>query len=525
MEKVNDKRTDEDLAALLCALSFATGQAFGGHMDHGLGSAYLGLEIADELRLDDEEREAIFYGALLKDAACTACSAGIAAFLPEGEEVSLSDVILVDPSRISDMVGWLAKYLRLDAHFPGRIAKLASFLIQCGPIVKETMRSHCEVAELFARQLGLPDSVQMALRFQWERWDGKGMAYGLKGSDIPRAARILHLAQVLDLMYRFAGPAAAQTLAQRKRATRFDPEGVDAILALTQRGDFWSAFEQQSTQEALLARMSSILAYQTGEDQVERVCEALADFVDLKTRESWHHSQAVADVAVGIGSCLGLDTNELRRLRCAALVHDIGKAAIPLDILTKGEQRSSNEWDIYRLHPYYTQRILERVNAFRELAHEAAAHHEWINGQGYHRQLSGEQIPFHGRILAVANTYVRLTQQGDQGEAAGALRQMSSLVGIQFDPRCYDALVTSIAGGNPRGNSSTSTRSGKTGNLTGREVEVLCLLAHGRNTPEIARALDISRKTVEHHLTHIYNKIGVTCRTAAVVYAVQQGLV
>lgn len=61
--------------------------------------------------------------------------------------------------------------------------------------------------------------------------------------------------------------------------------------------------------------------------------------------------------------------------------------------------------------------------------------------------------------------------------------------------------------------------------LTSRESEILCLLARGQNTPQIARALVISKKTVEHHLTHIYTKIGVTCRTAAVVYAVQQGLV
>src|SRR5947209_20365349 len=63
------------------------------------------------------------------------------------------------------------------------------------------------------------------------------------------------------------------------------------------------------------------------------------------------------------------------------------------------------------------------------------------------------------------------------------------------------------------------------GNLTEREVEVLCLLAQGYNTPQIAQTLDISRKTVEHHLAHIYAKLGVTCRTAAVVHAVQQGLV
>ncbi|TMC16580.1 MAG: hypothetical protein E6J34_19860 [Chloroflexi bacterium] len=163
---VNQKQTDGDFAALLCALSFATGLGFGGHLEHGLGCAYLGLQIADALTLESQEREAIFYGALLKDVACTACSAGIAAFLPDEEQVSLSDVILMDPSHLSDMIGWLSKYLRLDAHFPSRITKLLSFLVQCGTIARDTMRSHCEVAELFARQLGFPDYVQQALRFR-----------------------------------------------------------------------------------------------------------------------------------------------------------------------------------------------------------------------------------------------------------------------------------------------------------------------------------------------------------------------
>ena len=72
---------------------------------------------------------------------------------------------------------------------------------------------------------------------------------------------------------------------------------------------------------------------------------------------------------------------------------------------------------------------------------------------------------------------------------------------------------------------SVPRESRKASDLTEREVEVLCLLAQGCNTPQIAQTLDISKKTVEHHLSHIYEKLGVTCRTAAVVYAVQQGLV
>jgi len=104
--------------------------------------------------------------------------------------------------------------------------------------------------------------------------------------------------------------------------------------------------------------------------------------------------------------------------------------AIPLRILEKGDRRSAREWEYYRLHSYYTQRVLERVEPLQELAPAAAAAHEWINGQGYHRQLIGEQIPLNGRILAVADTYAQLRQQqGDQGEPAEALRQLRPSVG------------------------------------------------------------------------------------------------
>ncbi len=517
------ERENNDLAMLLCALSFATGLGFGGHMEHGLGCACLGMQIADALALGNEEHEAIFYGALLKDVACTACSAGISAFFPDDEQqVSLADVILVDPSKLGDMFGWLSRYLRLDAQFPVRVTKLLSFFVKCGPIVRETMRSHCEVAELFARQLGFSEHVQRTLRFQWERWDGRGMAYGLKGPDAPITAHILHFIQVLELMYRFGGPEAACKIASDKRGTRFEPKAVDAFLALAQRPDFWRDFEEQSKQEALLARRPATSADCAMEEQRERVCEALADFADLKTREAWHHSRIVAQVSVEIGTCLRLDRSELDSLRRAALVHDIGKVTVPISILEKGEQRSSSEWETYRLHPYYTQRVLERVDALRDLALAAASHHEWINGQGYHRQLSGEQIPFHGRILAVANTYAHLAYpQGERKDPAVVLRTMRPLVDSQFDKRCYEALAASVVSGQRK----SPIRPRKTNNLTEREIEVLSLLARGKNTPQIARALHISKKTVEHHLTHIYAKIGVSCRTAAVVYAVQQGIV
>jgi HD-GYP domain-containing protein (c-di-GMP phosphodiesterase class II) len=362
------------------------------------------------LHLPSEEREAIFYGALLKDVGCTACSAGISAFFPDDELVPRSDFWLIDLTRLTDMIAWLSRNVPLDSQLPSRISKLLSFLVQCGPVMKEGMLGHCEIAELFARRLRFPDYVQRTVRFQFERWDGKNLAYGLKGTEVPMAARILHTALTLELAFGFGGPAAARALAREQRGARYDPEVVDAFLGLEKQADFWQTLEHASAQSTILAMQPPTSAGQTMADQVEVVCEALADLVDIKTYESWNHSRIVAEVAVDTGRYLGLGEPELTRLRYAALVHDIGNVAIPLHILEKGDDRSASEWEYYRLHSYYTQRVLERVEPLQELAPAAAAVHEWINGQGYHRQLIGEQIPLNGRILAVADTYAELTQ-------------------------------------------------------------------------------------------------------------------
>ncbi len=463
-----------------------------------------------------------FYGALLKNVGCTACAAGLAAFFPDDELATNSDFMLIDPTRINDPIMWLTRNVPLDSRLPSRISRLLSFLVQCGPVVKEAMRAHCEIAELFARRLGFPEYVQRTLRFQWEYWNGKGLAYGLKGTTVPLAARILHAADTLELAYGFGGPEAARALAREQHGTRFDPEVMDIFLALQEQSDFWQTVELESAEAVILAMRPPTSTDRLMVDQLEMVCEALADFVDIKTHESWNHSRIVADVAVNMGNSLGLGGNEQTRLRYIALVHDLGNVAIPLHILEKGEHRSASEWEYYRLHSYYTQRVLERVKPFQELAAAAAATHEWLNGQGYHRHLIGEQIPFHGRILAVADTYAQLTQQGSRLEPEDALRKMRPLVGTQFDVSCYEALAASLTSAQPVQRTASKRR--QLGNLTEREAEVLCLLAQGQSNPEIAKALTISRKTVEHHLEHIYNKIGVTCRTSAVVYAVQQGI-
>jgi DNA-binding NarL/FixJ family response regulator len=176
------------------------------------------------------------------------------------------------------------------------------------------------------------------------------------------------------------------------------------------------------------------------------------------------------------------------------------------------------------MHPYFTERILARIEPLADLAPDAISHHEWINGQGYHRGAAGEQIPLGGRILAVADTYVTESRGArEEVDPERVLRQLKSQVGTQLDPSCYEALVSSLSG-SPR---AAGVRAGHpwASGLTEREVEVLRLVGAGLTNRKIGQELVISDKTVERHLDNIFNKLGVLSRTSAVVFAVRQGIV
>jgi HD-GYP domain-containing protein (c-di-GMP phosphodiesterase class II) len=285
------------------------------------------------------------------------------------------------------------------------------------------------------------------------------------------------------------------------------------------------AFLEEETVQAVVLAMAPPTAADQSSDDVDTMCEALADFAEIKARSTWSHSRAVAEVATAIGTRLGLRAAELTRLRRVALLHDLGMTAPPLRVIEKeaAGRLGDHEAEMDRWHTYYTQRVLERVGPFAELADEAAAHHERVDGRGYHRRLSREQIPLLSRAVAVAEAFARLTARQDRPmDPEAALSRLRPGAGSALDRETYEALVLAVwsdsQGGRPRG------RPRHTGTLTARETEVLQLLASVMSNPQIAKVLVVSRKTVEHHVEKIFNKLGVSSRTAAVVYAVQNGI-
>ncbi|MBI4220821.1 MAG: HD domain-containing protein [Chloroflexi bacterium] len=422
------------------------------------------------------------------------------------------------------MLSWFWRHAGKDAAFAERMYRLGRFLFEARSLVKEMGTAHCEVGEMLARRLGFSEDVQQTVRCSLEHWNGTGPVYGLKGDEVPVTARIIHIAQVLEVGHRFGGKPAALEVARQRRGKDFDPVIVDAFLKLALAETFWEPLKLDASQKVILDMRPQSHFDLVSESQVDTVCEVIADFSDIRTTRSWNHSQKVAGLAVAIAQALGLSEDRQRSLRRAALVHDLGKAAIPDGILEKQETLpealTEADREQFRLHPYYTERILSRIDRLGSLIPEAAAHHERIDGQGYHRRLSGDQIPLGGRILAVADTYELLSKAEAQDDPQATLRTMQPLAGSHLDRSCYEALAASLVHGKLPARRPTPSHS-----LSDRELEVLQELAKGLTNRQIAKALVISENTVERHLDNIYGKLGVSCRTSAVVWAVQGGLI
>jgi HD-GYP domain-containing protein (c-di-GMP phosphodiesterase class II) len=150
---------------------------------------------------------------------------------------------------------------------------------------------------------------------------------------------------------------------------------------------------------------------------------------------------------VAINAQLGAAAVDPVRLRRAALLHDIGKLTVPSSILDKAGPLDRDERAIVERHATYTLTLLQRVPVFGELAEDAADHHEWIDGRGYARGLSGDALSTTARLLAVADVLDALTSNRPYQNAMPAERVktiLTSEAGTHFDPACVEACLGDV---------------------------------------------------------------------------------
>lgn len=509
------------MAEVLAAFSFATDLGTGKSMGHALRACYLGMAMARELRLSTLEQVELYYSFLLMHSGCAASSLALTPIIKGDELAAIGDITLRDESNLLEVLDWMRRNVSPDAPLPTRIINIFRALLHGD--AGEDIRGVCEVAVRVARRLDMPQGVQKAVRHYLERWDSKG-PFGLRGSEIPLNARLLHLALKIEACNTVYGRNVAETMAVEQKGRIFGPQVVDVFLSVARKSDLWETLARQDLWEVVLDLEPDSPHRYIGEAKLEDVALAAADFVDLKSPLTAGHSRETAHFAECIARRLDLPPSEITTIRRAALVHDLGHLALPGYILLNQDRLNEVDKEKLRLHPYYTERILSRVPALAPMAAVADMHHERLNGTGYYRGLSGDELPVSARILALADDFqdrLQASPSYPERDPKDVLKTMEPDAETLFSPECFAALAQELGVAAPEPRSRHEWPAG----LTDREVEVLQQVAKGNTNRQIAQELVISERTVAHHLEHIYDKIGISSRAAAVFFAMEHELI
>ena len=174
-----------------------------------------------------------------------------------------------------------------------------------------------------------------------------------------------------------------------------------------------------------------------------RTIEALSLAIEAKDHNTHAHLRRVQTYALQIGKDLGLSDSELDAIRAAAMLHDIGKLAVPEQILSKPGRLTPEEFDKMKIHPIVGAEILDRVHFPYPVVPIVRSHHEKWDGSGYPDGLKGEVIPIGARILSAVDCFDALTSERPYRRAIStdeAMKHLQGESGRSFDPRVVEGL-------------------------------------------------------------------------------------
>ena len=506
------------LSELLVALSFGADLGMGQPMEHVLRQCLIALELGNQIGLDDDQQEAVYFGSLVAWVGCHVDAYEQTKWF--GDETALkNDFRQTDFATATAGPLFMLRHLGSGQTLPQRMSMIPSFLGEGRRVAESMLENHWRASDELMERVGLNQLVRTTVEQSFERWDGRGVPTGAKGDNILVTSQLVNLADVVEVFHRLGGVAAAVSVARERAGTQFSPQLVETFADTAA-----SLFAGLDEVEAWSAVLSTAQAsrHELSNAQLDSALEAVADFVDIKSPHTIGHSRGVAALAEAAAPHYGLSTVDTVLLRRAALVHDLGRLGIPNTIWDKPGPLSPAELEKARMHVYLTERMLASSPALAPLGAVAGQHHERLDGSGYPRGLTGADITPTSRILAAADSYhARLEPRPhrpaqNSQQAAAELR--ADVDAGRIDSQAAYAVL--IAAGH-----KTAKRHDWPAGLTDREVDILRLLARGMTNKQISTDLVISPNTTNTHVEHIYAKLGVNNRALASLFAAKHRLI
>ena len=431
------------MGALSRALDLTEGQPPG----HCVRCCLMGMKIGRYLGFSTEMLGDLYYTLLLKDLGCSSNAARICELYLADDLTFKKDFKLVDSS-LSQVLGFVLSHTGLQSGLAERFRGVLHILQNGGTISRELIETRCQRGAEIARQMHFPETVARGILDLDEHFDGGGKPVGISGSDISPFARIALMCQVIDVFFMTGGRAAAVKEVKRRSGNWFDPVFVDAFMAVEKEAGFWQVLVAADIEAVVLGLEPAQTERLADEDYLDDVAAAFARVIDAKSPYTSGHSDRVALFTDMIAEEMGYDIPARRKIKRAALLHDIGKLGVSNSVLDKPGKLDDEEWVQMKRHAAYSEAILEKIAAFADLAKIAGAHHERLDGRGYPNGLFGEEIGMDTRIISTADVFDALTADRPYRAAMPLAKAFSILdedAGKSHDPICIAALKRAIA--------------------------------------------------------------------------------
>ena len=495
------------MAGVVAALSVASDLTRGHPSGEAMRACLVATELARRAGLGRARQGDVFYASLMRYAGCAATSHEAALALGGDDIAVRSRGDLTDTGRPMEALRFVASLGR----GPGKLRVLAR-LPAVPRIAEAGARADCEVGADLTRRAGLPDAVRRAVLCAFERFDGKGVPARLAGEGIPEAARFAAVGFVAVMFDAVGGTRAAVETVTRWSGRALDPsiaqvflEAPAELLAHSGPDDAWAA---------VVAAEPPPQRFFRDDGQLDELLAGFGDAADLKAPFFQGHSRRVARLARAAAPDVGVDPRLLFR---AGAVHDLGRVAVPTGVWERPGPLRPDEWELVRLHPYHSGRILSRSPVLAPLEAVVSRHHERLDGSGYPAGVHAADLSLAARLLAAADVWTTLGEPRPHRAATPPREAVRVMSGLPLDRDAVRAALR--AADAPRASLPPLPV-----DLTERELEVLRLLAAGLTKRQIAGELFISPATVHTHTVHIYAKCEVSTRAGLAMFAMRHGL-
>ena len=307
---------------------------------------------------------------------------------------------------------------------------------------KTDLGNHAELGHGFFTRLEtlFPELIELDLpstvRYHHLPWDhGRGAEH--QGNGVPLESQIIHLADRVEVLVNHKVDILEQSggIVKRIRSQSgrmFKPQVVEAFEEASRKESFWLNLRYPDYLKKNLGLGNEHLPQlKLDLDGMQNLARVFGQIVDYRSTFTATHSTGVAEVARYLAELAGFSPKQVKLMQVAGYLHDLGKLAVPKEILEKPGPLTTEEFNIMKAHPFHLPRLLGHIPALEQVVDWASHHHEHLDGAGYPDHLKAPDLNLGARIVAVADVFTALTEDRPYraGLAAGqAVNELNSMV-------------------------------------------------------------------------------------------------